>query len=519
MSVLRRYRRRIDRAKGEAAADYARYARDPVGYARDVLRVDWWRVQQEIARSLLDPPYKTLVLASHGVGKTYLSGGLVNWWYDSHPVDSAVLSTAPTDREVCDLLWREVRLQRSPRGGFRGPAAPELSDGENHYAKGISPGRAESFQGRHPRHLLIILEEAVGVRPFVWRTIKTMFAPTGDHACLAIANPTDTTSEMYAEAMAGGWNVIQMSALDHPNIAAELAGEPPPFPAAVRLAQVNEQLRDWCTPVAAKDATATDVEWPPGAGVWLRPGPEAEARVFGRWPSSATYGVWSDSLWAACEAARLDLPRVGLQFGCDVARHGDDWTAIHGRVGPCSILHERGNGWDTVRTATRLIELCREHAPAYHAEPNAVPIVIDDTGVGGGVVDIVRANGFNAVPVNAAEAAWQSERYPDARSELWFAAAEQARDGRLDVSRLSAEDRRRLRVQVLAPEWRPDSRARRRVEPKAETKRRTTGRSPDDADAMNLCYYGVGPGVMEMAPRVERPAVRVPRRVRPMFGR
>jgi len=47
-----------------------------------VLGVRWWHKQEEIALSLLRPPYRTLVKACHKVGKTHLGGGLVNWWYD-----------------------------------------------------------------------------------------------------------------------------------------------------------------------------------------------------------------------------------------------------------------------------------------------------------------------------------------------------------------------------------------------------------------------------------------------------
>lgn len=514
--------------------NHTKYERNPVAYAREVLKVHWWSKQREVAEALLKPPYKVLVLASHGVGKTHLAGGLVNWWYDTRPKDSAVLTTAPTDREVSDLTWREVRHQRGDRGGFRGPSAPELWESGDHYAKGISPGRAESFQGRHPRHLFILIEEACGVKPFVWKTIRTMFQPSGEHALLAIGNPTDTTSDMYAEYIAGGWTVIQMAATDHPNIIAELEGRPKPYPAAVGLAQVDEQVRFWATPIHEADHVATDVLWPPAKCVnlshldlgdpsWWRPGPEAEARVFGRWPSSATFGVWSDRLWQAAETAKLTYhTQETLQLGCDVARHGDDWTAIHVRWGCCSLAHERGNGWDTVRTAGRLMELARLYArlkcgeAAWDSNPDErwreahahrVPIAVDDTGVGGGVTDILNANGFLAVPVNAACVAAQDLMYPDVRSELWFTVAERAKQGALDVSRLEPETRRRLQVQALAPEWAPDARGRRRLEPKAKTKERCQGRSPDDLDALNLAFYPHGQAVPQVHKASERPTV------------
>ena len=65
-----------------------------------------------------------------------------------------------------------------------------------------------------------------------------------------------------------------------------------------------------------------------------------------------------------------------------------------------------------------------------------------------------------------------------------------AAEGRLDLSRLSAESRALIQRQVMAPTWRLDSQGRRVVVAKAETKRRI-GRSPDDADALNLAFATV----------------------------
>src|SRR5436305_1803076 len=87
-------------------------------------------------------------------------------------------------------------------------------------------------------------------------------------------------------------------------------------------------------------------------GSWFRPGPLFESRALGRWPSAGTYGVWSDLLFATAEGLLLDLPpwHVLPEIGCDPARFGDDFTAIHVRWGCCSMAHERHNGWDTART-------------------------------------------------------------------------------------------------------------------------------------------------------------------------
>lgn len=462
---------------------YSVYRDDPVGYAAEVLAVSWWAKQREIAEALRRPPYRVLVKACHNVGKTFLAGGLVNWWYDVYD-PGLVLTTAPTDTQVRDLLWKEVRIQRGKRGGWRGPQMPRLESAKNHWAHGYTARESDAFQGRHERHMLFIFDEAVGVDSPFWTATESMFAGEG-HAWLAIFNPTDTASQAYAEELTGNWTVISMSMLEHPNVLAEHAGKLPPYPSAIRYARVDEYVRAWCTPVDAASRKATDIEWPFESGQWWRPGPIAESRMLGRWPSQATYNVWSDAAFGQAETAELAEGDNPVEIGCDVARFGDDFTEIHVRRGPCSLHHEAHNGWDTSQTAGRLKALCREWSKRSGQEPQSVACKVDDGGVGGGVLD--QAGGYAFMAVGAGTAAFEPEKYPNRRSELWFAVAERAAAGQLSLLLLPADIRRELRRQAMAPTWKQDSSGRRVVEDKAVTKKRLK-RSPDGMDALNLAY-------------------------------
>ena len=121
-------------------------------------------------------------------------------------------------------------------------------------------------------------------------------------------------------------------------------------------------------------------------------------------------------------------------------------------------------------------------------DARAVEVLVDDDGVGGGVLD--QRDGYNFLAISAAERAIEADGYPNRRSEMWFTVVGLALEERLDMSRLSAESLELLRRQVMAPTWKVDSQGRRVVEAKAETKRRI-GRSPDDADALNLAFAAV----------------------------
>jgi hypothetical protein len=248
--------------------------------------------QEAVARAILEPPYRVLVESGHSVGKTFLAAVLVNWWYD-HFDPGVVITTAPTERDVVDLLWTEVRLQRQRakvplRTDFIGPRAPEMRSGDEHWAKGYTARKGESFQGRHRKHMLFVFDECEGVDPAYWDTTNTMFTPALGNAWLCIGNPTTTTSKAALESQrldtAGNpaWRKFTFSALDHPNIRDQREGRPPSYPGAVTTAQLQGWIDDWCEPIAAAEALETDFEFPAGSGKWWRPGPIAEPRILGR---------------------------------------------------------------------------------------------------------------------------------------------------------------------------------------------------------------------------------------------
>ena len=432
------------------------------------------------------PPYKVLVRAGHNVGKSFLAACLVNWWYDSFQ-PGICLTTAPTDRQVRDILWKEVRVLRGPRGGFPGPKMCRLESSPEHFAHGFTAREGTRFQGHHGPAVLIVFDEACGVDPVFWEAAQTMLGGN-NYGFFGIYNPTDQSSRVYIEERTGQYHTVSMSALDHPNIAAELAGQPPPYPTAIRLGRLRELLHQWATPVT--DHGPTDVQL---GDEWFRPGPIAESRLLGRWPSLAVNAVWSERTWEL--SITRELPDTGpLQIGCDVARFGDDFTAIHVRKGGVSLHHEAWNGWTVPQIVERLKSVAHQWGKRYGVDERRIPIAVDDAGVGGGVTDYGDDSGYHFVGVNSAcRAEAYEEDYPNMRSALWFGLADEAGRGNVYLGRLPQGILSDLRRECMAPTYRLDLRGRRVVESKDETKERLQ-RSPDNADAMNLAYANVFAG-------------------------
>lgn len=486
---------------------------DPVEYAEKVLKITLIPIFQTVLRSLLTAPQKTMVLSGHNIGKSHCAAVAINWFFDTFD-PSQCITTAPTKDSVEKVLWKQVRLQRMRAGlpdVFIGPSAPEMKTSQDHIAYGFTAKSDTAMAGRHDLRQLLVIDEAVGVPPIVWQVFKSMFNPAQGHMILATMNPTDTASQAFIEDEGGKWRVFNVSSLEHPNIALELAGRQPLIPEAVSVDMVDEWVHDWCDPITEADGIRTEVaERQPDVlwkGQWYRPSLLFESRVLGVWPTMATAGVWSQAIWQRITSKpagrpwRLDVPVSILpEIGCDVAYHGDDNTAIFVRWGPCGMHSEEANGWDHVKTADRLIELAKIYAAkvtgmrqstADPIDPKRIRIKVDDDGQGGGVISILRRRGYNAIGIHAGGSAFKSGYYPNKRSELWFQVRDAARDGNIDLSRLGEREVKTLKQQAMAVEYKLDSFGCRVVEPKQITKEKLR-RSPDTMDAMNLAWYEGG---------------------------
>ena len=508
----------------EAAEDLSRYRNDPVGFAADVLGVSLTPDQQEIIQAL---PGRVKIESGHNVGKSFLMAVIALWWFYTRP-SSVVVCNAPKLEHLRDVLWSEIRMlwmraRVTLPDYFVGPKAPEMYEHPDHWAKGYTTSKGESYQGRHRESMLFLFDEDEGIEPVYWTATSTMYQPGQDHAWVASCNPLTTSSQSYLESLIAGpdgtpkWRLFRLSSLNHPNIVAELSGQPPPVPNAVSVAQVDQWVKDWCTPVdRPEDRTSTDIEWHPGSGRWYRPGPVFKARAAGIRPTEGVDTIWSQAVFELCCRPRWDPAdcwhrKFGITVGVDPAGYGDDDTVFHVRCGPLSLHHESRNGWGPGQSAGRIKELCREWCAWYNAlatfdrppiRPENVDVIIEfDGGLGVGVHshadDFV---GWHGVTVGSKSDMCDPNgrpMYANLRAELWCEAAKAAAAGWVDLSRLPPDVRDRLRIQLLTPFYvvKPDGS--RLVEPKEEVKERL-GRSPDDADGLILSHCRAG----VWAPRV-----------------
>lgn len=438
------------------------YLYDPTAWMED--KLGWvWSKQADIADSVCDNRH-TAVMSCHGPGKSYIAGGLVCWWMDTHPVGQAfAVTTAPTQTQIKAILWREIGRHHRKAGllGYiTGGEQPEWKITGSHeiIAFGRKPQdyldveqAKAAFQGIHARYVLVVLDEAAGIPNWLWDAVEGLV--TNKYArMLAIGNPDDPASQFAKVCAPGsGWNVISIDAFDTPNFTGE---------------EVPEALSDMLTSQIWVEERRK--RWGEGSPLW-------ESRVRGRFPKKATDTLIHPE-WIV-RAQKADLSKMGSKkrYGVDVARAGMDQSVIM-RVKGCVyrvVFSETGIG-DTMLLAGEVGE-------RLGGTWDEVPAVIDIIGVGAGVYDRCSELGYNVVPFQSSEAAFNKKKFKNRRAEQYWKLRDMFSRGLVDID----EEDDELASQLGSIKWKIDSQGRIQIESKEDMKKRGLP-SPDRADAMMM---------------------------------
>lgn len=461
-------------ADADLRAEVLRWRQDPAYFARTVLGIEsLWAKQIEILEALRDHR-RVAVPSCHESGKTFVASVAVVHHLLAHQ-PSKVITTAPTQRQVKDLLWSEIRARHAGMirrlGGDPGLGAPSTThwsvpNEPDWFATGFatSPDKASEnatrLHGYHSPDLLVVLDEAGGIAREVWSAVDGLLT-SGNARVLAIGNPASGT-EFERVCRSPDWRVLRISAFDCPNLREGAT----PQPWGVTRAWVDEMRR----------------RWGEGSVVF-------QTKVLGLFPVTA-----DDTLLSIADVERAlartpgEEERGKVTIGVDVARFGSDETVLYAVRGGAVLRVESFAGQDTMRTAGAVLRLARE-LDLFPAD--APRIAVDDTGVGGGVVDRLREQGWAVQAINFGAAPRSSrgeERFLNRRTELWWELREWVRTDAA-LSTLPPDTQDVLRADLTAPRYEQRSDGRIALEPKDRIRERT-GRSPDHGDALALALVG-----------------------------
>jgi len=167
-----------------------------------------------------------------------------------------------------------------------------------------------------------------------------------------------------------------------------------------------------------------------------------------------------------------NIEAVGAtEIGVDVARFGDDMTVMYKRKGLKVLDKREFSGQDTQRTA--------KEAWTLAGNDPTIAIKVDDSGVGGGVTDRLKEFGAHVIPIINNGEPKDKDKFTSAGDEMWF---------EFPVKEADIPNDPQLMTELSGRLYDYDNKGRRKIESKKEYKKRY-GKSPDNADALLLCFY------------------------------
>lgn len=465
-------KRDIERELMEMAA---RCGRDPYRFVRvafpwgeegelkDQPGPDEWQigVLEALGKGLLtvEQAIQVAIASGHGVGKSALVAWIILWAICTYP-DTRGVVTANTDTQLRTKTWAELakwyRLCLFAHWfNFTATALYSIDPAhEKTWRIDMVPWserNTEAFAGLHNKgkRILVVFDEASAIPDLIWETTEGALTDEGTEILwLVCGNPTRNTGR-FRECFGRfkhRWTRMQVDS---------------------RKARMTNktQLAKWI------EDFGEDSDF-------------VRVRVKGEFPrASALQFIASDVIEEATQREAQAGVYDPLILGVDVARFGDDQSVIYIRKGRDGRTHEpiKLRGVDTMELAARVAQLYT------HFQADA--IFVDESGVGGGVVDRLRqlkvpvtGVNFGAKPSNL-RLHGEAAHYANKRAEMWGEMREWLEGGAIPNDT-------ELRDDLASPEYSfvlRDGRDAILLESKESMKARGLA-SPDVADALALTF-------------------------------
>ena len=477
-----------------------------------------WTPDQARVASCFPDLRRLVVVAANGVGKTYLAADLVASFIKDLPA-AAVILTAPTNRQVSELLWPHVTerllLLDLADEDWVIPTKPKWKGGDADTLIGFATNTVHRLSGFHAQHLLIIMDEASGMPQKLVDALEGI-AVAEQNYILAIGNPNELPNALYNLTQRASWRTEQITALTHPNILERRET----IPGATTWLALCDRIRDWCTEQPAETSETFSVEisdaetgsTPSGAksqesapiGVdphvrrlrHFLPNDEFRIRYLGRFPLSASWSLINRGyIDAAQDRPNLAAERPKLS-ALDVARTGGDRTVYGLRQGDTVTRLTVIPPADLMTQAETVAAILRDDDPES--------ITVDAAGLGIGLIDRLRQ--ITNVPVMAFSGSGEpispsaKKKYFNRRAAAYANLAEAFEEGHISIPKdpeladeLASVKYKHVdgKLQVLDK----------------EIQKAKIGKSPDSADTVSLLWetgtYYHSPAIITERPREE----------------
>jgi len=415
--------------------------------------------QQAQALASFAKAKRTSIRSGHGCGKSAFASWIILWFLCTRPY-AKVACTAPTARQLSDILWSE--LSKWLRCSILADEFVVQKDKIFHksspkewWARAISPSvkagkdeQAETLAGLHGDHLLIVCDEASGIPDPVYVPLEGALTQE-DNKVLLIGNPTKNKGyfheTQFDPKVKDAWNKIHWDSRDSTNVTKEMTeyfkakyGE---FSNVFRIRVAGE-------PPLEDEKTLIPLYW-------------AQQCI---------------------DSGAVADPNDPVYLGVDVARYGDDKSIILPRQG-LVIKH-----WDQFQSMNTFT--LGGFIQQKYVDEDASGIAIDEVGVGAGVTDwLIKHGHTKTFGVNVAWSSSDTTKYHRLRDELWCRVREKCMRGVYNFPFGPLGDE--LCDELSSPLYSFDNNNAIQVESKSDMKKRGV-MSPNIADALCLTEYFEG---------------------------
>lgn len=412
-------------------------------------------------------PVRFATASGHGIGKSVMVAWIIKWIMDTRPYSKGTV-TANTDVQLRTKTWATLGTWHkmsmtehwfdftTGRGAM---ALKHKQYGEEWRctAQTSREENSESFAGQHAANAtsFYIFDEASGIPDKIYE-VRDGGLVTGEPMAFDFGNPTRKSGAFFEECVGKLKHRYISRCIDSRTVA------------ITNKTAHAEMIADF----------GIDSD-------------RVKVRILGQFPSAGSAQfINTNDVEAAMARPVIHDRSAQLLIGVDVARFGDDESVIWARLGndARSFPPDCYSGLDTVALVGKIIEKIR-----YFRElgKEVSGLFVDGGGVGGGVVDQLRALGYNPIEIQFGGSPIDKTMYRFKSDEMWGRMRDDGIKRGLCLPAANEPYGSEIKDQLTQREFGYTLVGNKiNLEPKSEMKARlgSGAGSPDKADALALTY-------------------------------
>jgi hypothetical protein len=428
----------------------------PRKWQREVLRDIKKHIDGNKGKVQMDT-LREAVSSGRGIGKSALVSWLVLWMLTTR-IGGSVIISANSESQLRSVTWAELTKWAAmtinnhwfeisatklvPAAWLCELVERDLKKGTRYWAaegKLWSAENPDSYAGVHNQDgMMLIFDESSGIPNPIWEVGAGFFTEnTPDRYWFAFSNPRRNEGYFFEcfHAKRAFWNTRSVDART--------------------VEDTDKQVYEQIIAEYGEDS------------------PQAKVEVYGEFPDAGEDQFIKPMLVEdAMQRERWKDITAPIVLGIDPARGGADSTVLVVRQGRDIVAIKRYSGEDTMTIVGRVIDAIEEYKPILS--------VIDEGGLGYGILDRLTEQRYKVRGVNFGWKAKNSIMWGNKRAEMWGTMKDWLKTASIPTDR-------QLKADLVGPMKKPNSSGTIFLEGKKEMRSRGLA-SPDAADALAVTF-------------------------------